>query len=354
MRVTVVGATGNVGTSVVSALIADKNVTSVLGLARRTPSWCPEKTEWRSVDVSTGDLAPHFEGSDAVVHLAWLFQPTRDPLTTWHVNALGSLRVFAAAARAKVPALVYASSVGAYSPGPKDRPVSEDWPTHGWPGAAYGREKAYVERALDSFEQSHPEIRVVRLRPGFIFKREAATEQRRLFAGPFLPQRLVRPGLIPFVPDIPALRFQAVHGDDIGEAYRLAVVGDASGAFNIAADPVIDPAVLAELLGARRVPVPAGLLRGAVSAAWRMRLVPAAPELLDMVLALPIMDISRARAELGWQPRYSATDAFRELLEGLRTVAGMATPPLSPQTGGPGRIGELASGAGKRDMARIP
>ena len=30
-------------------------------------------------------------------------------------------------------------------------------------------------------------MRVVRLRPGLIFKREAATEIRRLFAGPWLP-----------------------------------------------------------------------------------------------------------------------------------------------------------------------
>ena len=42
---------------------------------------------------------------------------------------------------------------------------------------------------------------------GRIFKGDAATEIRRLFAGPFLPQALVRPGLIPFVPDVPRLRF---------------------------------------------------------------------------------------------------------------------------------------------------
>jgi hypothetical protein len=33
------------------------------------------------------------------------------------------------------------------------------------------------------------------------------------------------------VPDIGGLRFQAVHSLDVGEAYRLAVVGDARGAF---------------------------------------------------------------------------------------------------------------------------
>jgi UDP-glucose 4-epimerase len=60
------------------------------------------------------------------------------------------------------------------------------------------------------------------------------------------------------------------------------------------------------------------------------------------------MDTSRAREELGWHPRHSATDAFRALLEGLRDVAGMATPPLSPATGGPARLGELVTGVGRR------
>lgn len=334
------------GTSVVSALVADQNVTSVVGLARRLPDWRPSKTTWHAVDVTTRDLAPYFAEADAVVHLAWLFQPTHDPVTTWRANILGSSRVFEAVAGQGVPVLVYASSVGAYSSGPKDRPVGEDWPTDGWPGAAYGREKAYVERLLDVFERDHPATRVVRLRPGFIFKRESATEQRRLFGGPLVPQRLARPGLIPFVPDTPGLRFQAVHGDDVGEAYRLAVTRPASGAFNIAADPVIDPPALAELLGARLVPVSGWALRSAAAVAWHLRLIPASPGLVDLVLRMPIMDVTRARDELGWRPRHTALDALRELLEGLRTSAGMDTPPLSPETGGPARPGEVRAGAG--------
>lgn len=239
MRVVVVGATGNVGTSLLSALEAEPSVTSVIGVARRMPGWRPGKTDWRQADVRRADLQEIFSGADAVVHLAWLFQPTHDPVATWNTNVLGSIRVFEAAARAGVSTLVYASSVGAYSPGPKDRPVDESWPTHGWPGAAYGREKAYVERVLDTFERDHPGIRVVRLRPGFIFKREAATEQRRLFAGPLLPQRLVRPETIRFIPDIPGLSFQALHTADAAEAYRLALTRAVSGAFNLAADPVM-------------------------------------------------------------------------------------------------------------------
>ena len=134
MRVVVVGATGNVGTSVVRALEADESVTSIAGVARRLPGLKSGRTVWHRADVVTSDLSQIFDGADAVIHLAWLFQPTRNPVTTWRGNVIGSTRVFEAVAGARVSVLIYASSVGAYSSGPKDRPVNEDWPTHGWPG----------------------------------------------------------------------------------------------------------------------------------------------------------------------------------------------------------------------------
>jgi nucleoside-diphosphate-sugar epimerase len=332
MRIVITGATGNVGSSTVRALSADSATESLLCLARRTPDWEVPKAEWRTADITETDLVPLLRGADAVIHLAWAFQPTHDPAATWRTNVLGGVRVFEATAAAGVPALVYASSVGAYSPGPKDRPVDESWPTDGWPGAAYTREKAYLERVLDAFEPRHPECRVVRLRPGFIFQREAAQEQRRIFGGPLVPNVDVR--RLPAVPDIPGLRFQAVGAADVAEAYRLAALGDARGAFNIAADPPIGTPELAALLDARPVRVPATLVRAAMAAGWHLNLVPASPGLFDAVLRLPIMDTARARTELGWTPRQSATEAIGEFLTGLREGGGLATPPLADRTGG--------------------
>jgi UDP-glucose 4-epimerase len=347
MRVVVVGATGNVGTSVVQALAADREITSVLGLARRLPGWRPDGVEWACADIAADDLVPHLRGADAVVHLAWLFQPTHDPLLTWHVNVLGGIRVFRAAVEAGVPALAYASSVGAYSSGPKDRAVDESWPTHGWPTAAYTREKAYLERVLDGLQAEHPELRVVRMRPGFIFKREAATGQRRLFAGPLIPNRLIRPGLVPVVPDLPGLRFQALHTLDVADAFRLAVLRPVRGAFNLAADPVLDAGTLARLLGARTVRLPTPAVRATLAAAWHLHLLPASPQLFDAVLRLPIMDVRRARDELGWTPQHTALDAVSAFLEGLRDGAGLDTPPLAPETSGPLRVQEIRTGIGQ-------
>jgi UDP-glucose 4-epimerase len=348
MRVVVTGATGNVGTSLLPALADEPAVEEIVGIARRRPQLSFPRTRWVTADVTRDDLAPHFAGADAVVHLAWLIQPSRHRPTTRAVNVDGSRRVFEAAAAAGVSSLVYASSIGAYSPGPKDRAVDESWPTDGIRTSFYSRDKADVERVLDAVEAEHPEMRIVRLRPGLIFKGDAASGIRRLFAGPLLPTPLLRRQLIPIVPALERLRFQAVHSLDIGQAYRLAVMRDVRGAFNIAADPVLDPPELGRLLGARPVPVPERVLRATVQATWKLRLQPTPPGWLDLALGVPIMDVGRARTELGWTPTRTAGEALLELIEGMRRGAGLQTAPLQPGGAGPGRIRELLTGVGAR------
>jgi nucleoside-diphosphate-sugar epimerase len=349
MKVVVLGASGNAGVALLRALEAEPRVEDVVAVARRPPDgWPSAKTTWRSLDIATDPLGPVVRGADVVVHLAWLIQPARDVEQCRAVNVIGSRRVMAAVAQARVPALVYASSVGAYSRGPKDRLVDETWPTAGVPTSFYSRHKVEVERLLDGFELERPDVRVVRLRPGLIFQRGAASEIRRLFAGPFLPSPLVAPRWIPIVPRHPRLRFQAVHADDVAEAYRLAIVGDARGAFNVAADPILDGEALGGLLDAYPIRVPAAALRAGAAAAFHLRLTPTPPGWVDMALAVPLMDTARARDVLGWQPRCEAGSALLELLEGIRTEAGSPTPTLEPGGAGRLRSHEILSGIGAR------
>jgi UDP-glucose 4-epimerase len=347
MRIVVVGATGNIGTSVLRSLESEVSVESVLGLARRLPEMTMPKVEWASADVVDDDLVPHFTGADAVVLLAWLIQPSRDLTKQWMVNVEGCTRVARAVKEAGVPSLVYASSVGAYSAGPKDRRVDEGWPTGGVPSSYYGRHKAEVERRLDRFEVEAPDVRLVRMRPGLVFKKEAAEGIRRLFAGPFFPSVLANPALINVIPDIENLRSQVVHSYDVGEAFRLAIVNeDAHGAFNLAAEPVLDAGEIGRILNARPVPIPVHLARAGAGVSWALRLQPVPPGWLDLSRNVPIMDTTRARTELGWTPQYSADKALLDLLEGLRTGSGLDTPPLSPKTGGRFRMREILTGVG--------
>jgi nucleoside-diphosphate-sugar epimerase len=348
MRVAIFGATGNVGTSLLETLEDEPRVEEIIAVARREPGRSFPRTRFVKADITTDDLATIVHGCDAVVHLAWLIQPGRDESVTYRANVVGSERVFEAAAREGIGTLLYASSIGAYSPGPKDRLVDESWPTRGIASSFYSRHKVAVERALDRVEREHPRLRVVRMRPALIFKSHAATEIRRLFAGPLLPRWLIRPGLIPVVPDLPRLRFQAVHSRDVGDALRRALVSDARGAFNLAADPPIGGPELAGVMRARRLGLPESLLRAGAAATYAMRLQPTEPGWVDLALAVPLIDSARARTELEWIPRYSSIETLRELLDGIRRGTDYDTPPLASHVSGPARIKELLTGVGAR------
>lgn len=348
MRIAITGASGNIGTSLIRALGDDPRVQEVIGIARRRPDVPLAKTSWVQADVGRADLSALFEGVDVVVHLAWLIQPSHDALKLRATNVEGSARVFHGAGAAGVRALVYASSVGAYSAGPKDTQVDESWPTGGVLSSQYARHKVEVERLLDRFEATHPEIRCVRLRPGLVFKRDAASEIRRYFAGPFLPGGLLRRELVPVLPTTRRLVFQAVHSHDVGEAFRLAALEDrAQGAYNVAAQPVLDRSALSRVFGdARGIETSPRVLRAAAALSWRLRLQPTEPGWLDLALGVPLMDSSRIRDELGWEPERRADEALAELMDGIRDGAGYPTPPLDPGAGGPLRAREILTGVG--------
>jgi UDP-glucose 4-epimerase len=350
MRVIVVGMTGNIGTAVLRRLTSEASVDEIVGIARRPVGEdlqrsASPRVRWEQADIAQDPLDALFDGADCVVHLGWLFQPSHRPTDTWINNVVGASRVFDTAVRRGVGALVYSSSVGAYSARDGDDPVDETWPTNGASASGYTVQKAYVERLLDLVEE-RAACRVVRFRPAFVFQRDAASQQRRLFAGPFLPGSLLAPGRLPVVPYPRGVTFQTIHADDVAAAVATAVVGDVRGTFNLAADPVLDRDRVAEALRTRTVAVPVPVMRTVLSTAWRSHAAPAEPLLFDAFTRLPTMSTERARRELGWRPEVSAEDALRAFLDGVAHGASGATPPLSDDAGGPARAREVLSGVG--------
>ena len=310
MRVVVVGATGNVGTSVLHALArrgpGRRRSSGSRGAGRRSSGRRPSGSRPTS---RSDDLEPHFRGADCVVHLAWLIQPSRDEATLLRDQRR---RLAARLQRDRRRRACRRSSTRRRSaptrPGPKDRAVDESWPTDGIATSFYSRHKAATERLLDSLEREHPDLRVVRLRPGpDLQARGRRPRSAGYFAGPFLPNPLVRTGLIPIVPeDRAACASRPCTRSTSATPTGCAIVrDDARGAYNVAADPVLDPDELGRLLGARQVPVPAGACcASAADLTWKLRLQPTPKGWVDMGLGVPIMDTARIRTELGWKPTH--------------------------------------------------
>ncbi|MCQ1945895.1 NAD-dependent epimerase/dehydratase family protein [Arthrobacter sp. zg-Y1116] len=339
MRVAVIGATGNVGTAILRRLAearSERGDLEVVGIARRIPdtSLPPyNNVEWHSIDVgdaaNVDKLTEALRGSDAVIHLAWLIQPNRDEAELHRVNVKGTENALAAAAAAGVRQFVCASSVGAYSPAPKDRLTDESWPARGIASSHYSRHKGEQEALLDRFELEYPEIAVARLRQGLVFSSDAGSEIGVYFVGRVIPKFILNKLRLPLIPLPSEFVFQAVHADDMADAYWRVVDQRAEGAFNIAADPVITPELLAGVLGAKRVlNVPVKLVRAVVGLTWAAHLQASDPGWIDLAAGVPVMDTARAREELGWQPRRTSLEALQFVLDGMSDGDGVAGSPL--------------------------
>jgi nucleoside-diphosphate-sugar epimerase len=342
MRIVVTGASGMVGNTVTRVLASEPSISEVVGVARRAPTETIDGVRWHTADVRGEDLSTVMRGADAVVHLMWMIHPAWSPSATWTANVAGAHRVMRAAAEAGVGAFAYASSLGAYAPGPPDRgPVDESWPVTGIPSLPYGREKAMLEAMCARLAADRPGMRVVVLRAGFVIDRSNAARMRRVMLGPLLP-RAATSQRMPLLPHVAELKAQALHARDFAEAFRLSLVSDARGAFNVVDENVMDARTVAGLLDARTVRVPFAVARGAVSASFHLRAQPTHPGWMDLLRHTPMLDTSRIRRELGWRPAVPAVDALRELLAGLRHGEGGATPPLDAG----GRRHEIAGGVG--------
>ena len=345
MRVAVLGATGNVGTAVLRRLQAARaerpDGLEIIGVARRIPEQRTgpyESVQWHSIDVAsragTEELTEVLRGVDAVIHLVWAIQPNRDEAELHRINVRGTQNMLAAAAEAGVRQVVCASSVGAYSPAPKDRLTDESWPARGIATSHYSRHKGEQEELLDEFERRYPEIRVARLRPGLIFQSDAGSEIGRYFLGPLVPRSILNKLSLPIIPLPAEFSFQVVHADDMADAYWRVVDQRAEGAFNIASDPVVTPELLAGMLGARRIiNIPVRVIRAIVGLTWAAHLQATDPGWIDMAAGAPLMDTTRAREVLGWQPTRTSLRAFQDVLDGLSEQAGVPASPLL----GPGR-----------------
>jgi len=146
--------------------------------------------------------------------------------------------------------------------------------------------------------------------------------------------------LLPVLPLGRRLRIPIVHADDVADAVEKAIALRAPGPFNLAAEPAVSASDIAAALGARLVDVPAPIVRGLASLTWHARLQQVDPGWLDLGYAVPLMDTTRARRELGWTPTVDALSALEETVAGMREGAADRTPALRPRTV-PGQLARM-------------
>lgn len=254
-----------------------------------------------------------------VVHMAALMPPDaqRNPLNGFRVNAVGTVQVLEAARIASVERVVFTSSRAAYGEisaehgHPTYKPITEDAPCH--PVIVYDVCKVASEGMGLNYQRSYG-LQFVALRfaaifgPGKLARHGNVSIHSKLIENP-LAGKPVR------IPKGREQRDDMIYVEDIAEGIVLATLKDrpSYSLYNIASG---QPRSLEDFAdGVRRI------LPGA-----DIEIGPGL-DFFDMgVNYYGVFDITRAREDLGFEPRYSIEDGVRHYVEtmqrlGLQPVA---------------------------------
>jgi len=317
------GPTGEIGGSLIDALEASAEVDAVRGMARRP--FDPSAAGWRKATYQRGDildrghLAELFDGADVAVHLAFAIFGDREE--TRRINLEGSRNVFEAAVEAGVGRLVYASSVAAYGFHPENpQPLTEDTPAIGSSRFYYSTQKAELEESLNEI-LAGSDLGAYVFRPCIVAGPRATMLIEQTVGAVRLGDptpRLRRhvldriPLLRPILPDA-GVPLQLVHHDDVAAALAAAVEGKGEpGAYNLAGDGEIVISDIARALGWRSVRVPRSALGVGTTVAGRLSFINPQLEWATALTTPVIMDTTKAREQLGWEPRFDASETLMQ------------------------------------------
>ncbi|HET9656618.1 MAG TPA: NAD-dependent epimerase/dehydratase family protein [Kineosporiaceae bacterium] len=273
---------------------------------------------WRLGDVADPAVVDRLTGVDVVVHIADranLEQALAVPARQRRARAVRAVQaVTTAAAAAGAGRLIVVSSAMVYG-ARADNPVPlpEDAPLRADPDDGLVGDLLEIERIIERTPRVHPGLRVAVIRPAALVGAGVDTVVTRHFEAPrLLTVRGAR------------TRWQFCHLDDLGEAVAVAVAAGLDGSLTAGSDGALEWADVEELVGLRRLELPAGLAFGTAERLHRLGMLPMPAGDLALVVHPWVVSSQRLR-EVGWRPAHANAECVRTLLEagtGRHAVAG--------------------------------
>ncbi|RMF13933.1 MAG: SDR family oxidoreductase, partial [Candidatus Dadabacteria bacterium] len=243
----------------------------------------------------------------SVVHLASIVNPGKDSdrAFEYSVDVEGTRNVVEACLATGVRQLVVTSSGAAYGYWP-DNPdwIEETDPIRGNESFAYSHHKRLVEEMLAEYRASHPELGQLILRPGTVLGAGLRNQITNLFFKPFVLGVAGSPAPFVFIWD-----------DDVAAIIVRGVVEARQGIYNLAGDGALPMREIARRLGKPYLPLPAWLLRGALTVLKPLGLSRYGPEQVDFLRYRPVLSNRRLKEEFGYTPRKTSAEAFEAFMQ---------------------------------------
>jgi nucleoside-diphosphate-sugar epimerase len=295
--VLVTGGSGYFGTVLVDAAVARGDRVRVLD---RNPPEPREGVEFVAGDVrDRSAVASACADVDVVFHNVAQVPLAKDRALFRSVNVVGTANVLVAARDAKVTKVVHTSSSAVFGI-PEHNPVTEDTPPR--PLEDYGRAKLEAEQLCREAAGAGLDVTIVR--PRTILGHGRLGIMAILF-------EFVADGAPVFVLGRGNNRYQFVHASDLADACLAA--GDRRGAtvYNVGATEFGTMRETLQALvdhadtGSRVRSLPIGPTRAAMRSLAALGLAPFAPYHWMLYGESLWFDATRARSELGWEPKHS-------------------------------------------------
>jgi UDP-glucose 4-epimerase len=220
---------------------------------------------------------------------------------------LGTAKLLAACGEAGVRKVVLKSSTAVYGARPSNPAfLTEDRSLRGSRRYGYARDLGEIEKFSNGYRHRVPDIVLTILRFASTIGPTVHSPMTQFLREPLAPSLL---GFDPLM--------QLVHEDDVVDGLLYAVLRDAPGVFNVAAEDVLPLNKIRGLTGKAPLVVFHPIAYWGFSllgsrAAWVDQSLPMDPDYLRYPW---VADLTRMREELGFEPRYSAEDALGEFSE---------------------------------------
>mgnify|MGYP001546694979 CR=1 FL=1 len=276
----------------------------VVGVDRRAFPDRPKDIIHHQLDMRRKKMKDIFRSRNvrAVVHLGVLHDPRRSERERHSWNIVAFQRLLDYMSQYQVPKLVVLSGANVYGPQPANPQfLTEEAPLLGAQHFGGMRDLVELDMLAQSFFWKHPDTETVVLRPCHVVGRVHNAASNYL--------RLERPVMVMgFDP-----MMQVVHEKDVVRAIQLALRPGARGIFNIRGPGEMPLSHLVKKAGGRPRAVPAPLARVALDQLWKLRLSSFPSQELDHLRYLCMVDDSRARTELGYEPVHSIDRVLRDV-----------------------------------------
>lgn len=248
---------------------------------------------------------------DALLHLAYIFNPPGDRDDARSINVDGTKNVLEGAREAGVKQVVILSSATVYGAHPDNPlPLKEDSPLRGDlnKGFWYSEDKVLEEKLARKFAEENPAIKMVVARACIVLGENVDNfVSQSTFKTPF---SFITGGDIPF---------QFINEEDIAAALSKIIEKEASGTFNLAGGGYVCLSDMARIMGKRTMKVPNSKTVHRLFF-WLLKKTGIIdknlpPALVDFFSYPWVVDTGKAQEELGFIPRYTSEETFRKAYE---------------------------------------